>query len=356
MEDDVPKWWNWIRAKAFDWKYQLALSAVCGIAAGLIYNSCPFALLKEPSAFQDFLLGLGAMLALVASLLFGFFLNYVQEVGNEKHLHYDRFKGNVADLREFLDRLLEEDVIDDGYDYAIGLIEEMTVKDFPALSFGERLDPLTKCVIDDNRVRLEQEDNLGRVVRGYGYRINDIEENVQALLVTWLKSLTAEHIHQEVVKSFATLIGVILLTIVSSLYFVDAVKTVLISIGVSMAIFTCLLFIEIALGLKREVREMFPIDYKIEHEELDENSHGVTKQDSEVANDELESIPLSRIKGIGPAIEARLNSVGLFSARDLAELTVDQAIERGEPIGFHNRTRWQRWIEEARLLCEITTP
>lgn len=159
MDDNTPHWWQWIVRTSFDWRFQIVFAALVGIAGGYVFEAVPDGLLNQAPEFQSYLLGLGAMLALVATLIFGFFLNYLQQVSDERHLHYARFKENVEDLREYLDRLCDERLIEEEYDFAIGSIEELTLKDFPAFYFGERLAPLTECVITDNQAELEYEGN-----------------------------------------------------------------------------------------------------------------------------------------------------------------------------------------------------
>jgi predicted flap endonuclease-1-like 5' DNA nuclease len=60
---------------------------------------------------------------------------------------------------------------------------------------------------------------------------------------------------------------------------------------------------------------------------------------------------LTRIKGIGPAVADRLVEMDVYDVRGLADLTVDEAMERGRVVGLRDRTRWERWIEEARQIC-----
>lgn len=64
---------------------------------------------------------------------------------------------------------------------------------------------------------------------------------------------------------------------------------------------------------------------------------------------ELDNLKL--INGIGPGIEAKLNKAGIFSFRQISELT-EESIERVSAIieFFPGRITRDRWIEQASKL------
>ena len=60
---------------------------------------------------------------------------------------------------------------------------------------------------------------------------------------------------------------------------------------------------------------------------------------------------LKVIKGIGPGIEAKLNKAGIFSFRQISELT-EESIERVSSVieFFPGRIARDRWVEQASKL------
>lgn len=59
---------------------------------------------------------------------------------------------------------------------------------------------------------------------------------------------------------------------------------------------------------------------------------------------------LTRIKGIGKVLEARLNGAGYRTLSQIADLSDSQATEVGELVGFPGRVERERWIEQAKDL------
>lgn len=212
--------------------------------------------------------------------------------------------------------------------------------------------------------------------------------------MTWIKYMCAGRIHRIVVKSFSTLVAVLILTIVSSLYFEDESKVVFVSLAVGLTAFACALFVEISISLSREMREIFPLDSDGEDEVEDEDLIGEDSESDDSQEDSfpaeqidnsvepidnptelidaveseelfeeeepsttdpdsenIESVALTQINGIGPAIQDRLASVGVISMRDLAELTNERAGEIGEEIGVRSAKKWKQWIRDAKKLC-----
>jgi len=60
---------------------------------------------------------------------------------------------------------------------------------------------------------------------------------------------------------------------------------------------------------------------------------------------------LTRIRGIGKVLENRLNSLGILSFRQLAELNNDEVNDLSHKIGaFPDRIERDAWLEKARTL------
>jgi predicted flap endonuclease-1-like 5' DNA nuclease len=58
------------------------------------------------------------------------------------------------------------------------------------------------------------------------------------------------------------------------------------------------------------------------------------------------------MKGVGPRLAERLNSVGVVSFAQIAALTPEQAHELDSKLGdFQGRLERDRWIEQAGLLA-----
>jgi predicted flap endonuclease-1-like 5' DNA nuclease len=79
----------------------------------------------------------------------------------------------------------------------------------------------------------------------------------------------------------------------------------------------------------------------------------------ETANDDHHATlrdDLKKIKGVGPAIEKTLNEMGIFSFRqiaDLSEYDIDRVAQRLR--GFHSRIYREDWIGQAREFIDGTT-
>ena len=83
--------------------------------------------------------------------------------------------------------------------------------------------------------------------------------------------------------------------------------------------------------------------------------------DPEGPDEEFDAPPLARearddlkmIKGVGPAIEKTLNELGIFSLRqiaDMSEYDIDRVARRLK--GFHSRIHREDWIGQARALLD----
>jgi len=343
---------NW-RAPFFSWKWQAGSSLFVGITAGVIvyFVTQPLGVFKfnELASYATLMLGIASILALVASLTFGFLLYYMQSVASEKHMHYSRFKSDVMDLREFLDKLHEEGIINETYDFQMGLLEQISLKDFPILNFGERLDPLEDALIEEQKEDLEEIGEFGRVLRGFAYRVNDIEENVSGLTLTWLKSLTIEWINKSVIKCFVTLSIVIFAVIVASLYYEGLFRTICFSIGVSLALMTFLLIVEISLNIVREMKQIFPIAKDEEESDENEEISDFVDAPADVPLDTNNLFDdLTCIRGIGPATADKLYDLGITTYHQLAELSTEEAAQ----LGLAGVLRRYQWRKQARSMSE----
>ncbi len=71
---------------------------------------------------------------------------------------------------------------------------------------------------------------------------------------------------------------------------------------------------------------------------------------------EQERNDLTRIKGIGSALEQALNSHGIHSLDQVANLTIDQIESLSEHLGaFASRIERDRWVEQAQTLIGSQT-
>ncbi|MEL6193326.1 MAG: hypothetical protein AAFR66_14810, partial [Bacteroidota bacterium] len=62
---------------------------------------------------------------------------------------------------------------------------------------------------------------------------------------------------------------------------------------------------------------------------------------------------LKKIKGIGPFIEEKLNKLGIFTFKQIANLNAEDEVKVSEAIGsFPGRIKRDTWVEQARSLSE----
>jgi predicted flap endonuclease-1-like 5' DNA nuclease len=59
---------------------------------------------------------------------------------------------------------------------------------------------------------------------------------------------------------------------------------------------------------------------------------------------------LKRVKGIGPALERRLNELGVKSLADLADLPPGEVDRINAKLDFPGRIQRERWVEQAKAL------
>jgi hypothetical protein len=252
--------WHW--SNLFRLRWQITLSAVVAImviAFTLTTRFSPsFDRFGRLDFFVSVMMGIASILALVGSITFGFLLYYMQSVVNEKYNMYSSFKERVRSLRDFLDELYENGAIDATYDYHLGLLESLTLDQFPILAeWNETIDPLVDVITEDQRESLESKGAFGRVLRGFAYRLNDIEEMKNGLFMNFVKQVLIRRIVEPVVKAFATLAAVVLTVLVALLIFDQLPTGIAWGIGTGFGFMTFLLLVEIAKIVQRETKELY---------------------------------------------------------------------------------------------------
>ena len=268
----APGWRFWrrrglTRRLFYDWRVQLGLSVASGalaaVAVAVSDGTSVVDRFETQGDFIAFLSGIAGILALVSSLTFGFLLYYLQTVTAERQLLYERFKDGVRRLRDFLDSLREEGLIDDAADYHFGAIDEITLKDFPILpaDLNDRFGPVLDLITEEFRDELEAQGEFGRVLRGVAYRVNDIEELNVGLFMNWLKHTTIETIGSPVVKAFQTLAAVILVILVSAVAYGGTLRTILFGCAVGLGAMTLALVIELGLVAARQAQMVYEESY-----------------------------------------------------------------------------------------------
>jgi hypothetical protein len=189
-EAQTKPWRERLRNALYRTRWQVAISAVIGacvaLISALLEGEADYTPLESRGDYLGFALGISSVLALVASITFGFLLHHIQSVTAEKHMLYARFKDGVDELRRFLDGKYEAGIIDRSYDYPFGVVEEITLKDFPIMDFGDRIEATLETITEDQREELEEAGEFGPILRGVAYRVNDIEETCRASL--WCSS------------------------------------------------------------------------------------------------------------------------------------------------------------------------
>lgn len=256
---------------------QVAISASAGagltIVAVAATGETDFTTFESRAAYLGFTLGLASILALVASITFGFLLYSLQSLTTERDRLYARFKDAVRRLRDFLDEQFDEGSIDDSYDYALGLLDEVTLNDFPLLGPGwtERVDPIYDNVTEHQREYAEEVGtDFGRLVRGFGYRLNDMEEAVNGLTLNWIGYRALERMVGTVVKAFRTLAAVLVLILLAAVYYDGAFRAALWAAAIALGVMTLLLIVEMAMVARRESSGVYPEPGEDGDEEDDE--------------------------------------------------------------------------------------
>ncbi len=249
----------------------LAAAIIATSIAVVVEGSLELTHFPDRTDCITFLAGIASILALVSSLTFGLLLHYLQSVTSERYLLYARFKDDVRDLRTFLDELHADGLISPAYDFSYGLVEEVTLKDFPILDFSPLINPVLDVVTEDERDDLEEMGEFGRVLRGVAYRVNDMEETVQGLLMNWLKHTSIGHMRQPVTKSFQTLAAVLLAILIAAIVYDGVAKTLLFAAFVALATMTFALVIEIGLVASRQAEMAYEESYGLRDADVEED-------------------------------------------------------------------------------------
>jgi large subunit ribosomal protein L21 len=61
---------------------------------------------------------------------------------------------------------------------------------------------------------------------------------------------------------------------------------------------------------------------------------------------------LKKLSGVGPAIEKKLNAVGLYHFAQVAALTADDVAKLEDALHMHGRVERDGWIEQAKRLAQ----
>jgi hypothetical protein len=147
-------------------------------------------------------------------------------------------------------------VIDRSYDFPFGVVQAITLKDFPLVDFGDRIEATIDTITEDQRESLEEAGEFGPTLRGVAYRVNDIEETVHGLFVVFVKEVGTIRMLAPVVKAFQTLAVVILTVLLALVEYGGILKTVLFAAAVGLGLMAMLLVLELALVARREAREL----------------------------------------------------------------------------------------------------
>lgn len=142
------------------------------------------------------------------------------------------------------------------YDYPFGVVQGITLKDFPLMDFDELIEPTMDAIIEDQREALEETGEFGPMLRGVAYRVNDIEEAVRGLFFVFVKEVGTVRMLAPVVKAFQTLAIVILTVFVALVHYGGILKTALFGAGVGLSLMAMLLVLELALVARREACEL----------------------------------------------------------------------------------------------------
>jgi hypothetical protein len=250
------------RKVAHDLLYRTRWQVVTAVAVGITVTLVSAVVEGDPAYspfdarddYHAFALGLSSILALVASITFGFLLYHLQSVTAEKHMLYARFKESVAELRRFLGDRHDAGLIDRSYDYPFGVVQELTLEDFPVMSFGDVIAPTVDAVTDQREQIGEEE--FGPLLRGLAYRVNDIEEAVAGLFMVFVKEIGTVRMLAPVTKAFEVLAVIILAVLVAAISYGEAVQVVLYAAVIAFGVMAALLVNELALVARREAGEL----------------------------------------------------------------------------------------------------
>jgi hypothetical protein len=257
---DTTSWQEQARESLYRTRWQIGYAAAAGVAVAVItaaaHGEADYTPLGSVGEYLGFALGISSVLALVASITFGFLLHHIQSVTGEKQMLYGRFKAEVDELRRFLDSKYEAGIIDRSYDYPLGYVEQITLKDFPLMDFGEIIEETLKTITEEQREELEAAGEFGPILRGVAWRVNDIEETVNGMFMIFVKEVGTIRMLAPVVKAFQTLAVVIFAVLVALADYGGILKTVLFAAAVGLGAMSMLLVLELALVARREAREL----------------------------------------------------------------------------------------------------
>ena len=198
-----------------------------------------------------FLASIGSILALGASVSFGFLVFFLNQTNSRKHDLFYKFKGALFDFDSFLKGLPSNSpVVQESLSLSWKL-KFVKFDEFPMRDWEDRLSSLVPHLKsnDDN----QDDPNLSNKILGYlGY----LEEIVSEIGLMCIRQIIAGVYVNIVIKAFS-LIALVLLTLIIT--YLDLGPHVNLVIGVTPVFFgvlACLLFVEIGWYLYRETDEL----------------------------------------------------------------------------------------------------
>jgi len=240
--------------------WQLGISAFVGVVL-IIVNSTAHIFRDVPiisSADEYFtvVVGLATILVLASTVTFGFLLYFLQNIDAESVSLYGRFRDDVRSLREDLERLNQDGLVDRSYDEPLGYVEAVRLSDFPLINnwLAETMMPIVDLAPKARAMKHRSRKDRDRVTYSLR-RIHYIEETAYALSINRFKSIVAPVMLSPVVKSFRASAFVVVAILLGVIHYSGEYAIFLNGLAFTLGCMTVLLFAEISFRASSYVKE-----------------------------------------------------------------------------------------------------
>ena len=192
---------------------------------------------------------IGGMLALVASVSFGFILHFVSDATTRKQQAYYVLQKRLYELDSFLrDCPSNFPVVREAKEISFNL-KTLRLQDLPFTDWGERIDALLQLF------QTEEPEDYPNLHKEIAIRIAYCEQLLSDIGLMSIKQITAEVVKRPVIKVVGLLIALILTTMGTIVLALNGYEEPIIFLPFFFGTFSALLFLEMILQINREIKE-----------------------------------------------------------------------------------------------------
>ena len=202
------------------------------------------------------IIGLATILVLASTITFGFLTYYFQSIDSERIALYANFKDEVSDLKEALDDLNRDGLIDRSYDKGIVSLQTVRLAEFPIDKdfYNESMAKVLDLLLPKES-QFEALADRDRVIYALFARATHVEETINAIEANQIKQIRAQLLQSPVTKSFKTTILVVFAILLGVLHYGGVYAAVLDGLAFGVGCMVMLLFSEISFHTRGQLAQ-----------------------------------------------------------------------------------------------------